>query len=70
MAGLGGAQQVDVTLHDVDQICETQLAAVYGVSSKPRQPQLQQLQALARKSSQMIALVDSPTKVLSNAPLA
>ena len=61
---------MDVTLHDVDQICETQLAAVYGLSAKPRQPQLQQLQALASKSSQMIALVDGPTKVSSNPPLS
>jgi hypothetical protein len=54
---------VDVTLTDVDQIDEQELAAVVGVQSEPQQPQLRRLQALAAKSQQLIALVDGSDKV-------
>lgn len=57
--------RVDVTLQDVDQIDSEQLAAIVGVQSKPQQPQLSRLQTLAAASQQLIALVDSPDKVVS-----
>lgn len=59
--------QVDVTLTDVDQIDERQLAAIVGMQSEPQQPQLRRLQSLAAASKQLIALVDGPERVHTHA---
>lgn len=56
-----------MTLTDVDQIDEQELAAIVGVQSQPQQPQLTGLQSLASASKQLIALVDGPEKVQRDA---
>jgi len=64
LRSLDKVQKVDVTFHDVDQLDDQKFAAVHGVESEPAQPQLLQIQRLAAKSTQFVALVDGPDKVV------